>query len=315
MLTRGRVYSKVETSMNSLQPYFVKLFVLTIVALLVVTAAAQKQAPSETLFAYDHSATLDVKEVSSREQDGVTIRDLNFASSNPDHKRVDAYLVSPKGTGKFAGLLFFHWLGEVKSDRNEFLDEAIVLAKRGTVSLLMQGYFPWTKQPSEAQQDRRQIINQVIEVRRALDLLLSQPNIDTKRIGFVGHDYGAMYGSLVGGIEKRVKTFVFLTAHPRFSDWSLKYWPVTAKAGEDVYRSAVGELDPVNYVSHAAPASQLFQFATKDKYIDHAAATLLYDAATNPKQIRWYETIHELNVPAAKSDREAWLAKQLKLPN
>jgi len=289
------------------------LSVLTIAALLATTVVGQKQSSSENLFEYDRSATLDVKEVSSREQDGITIRDLNFASSNPEHKRVDAYLVSPKGTGKFAGVLFFHWLGDVKSDRNEFLDEAIALAKRGTVSLLMQGYFPWAKQPSEAQQDRHQIINQVIEVRRALDLLLTQPNIDSKRIGFVGHDYGAMYGSLVSGIEKRVKTFVFLTAHPRFSDWSLKYWPVTAKAGEEVYRSTVGELDPVNYVSHAAPASQLFQFATQDKYIDRAAATTFYDAATKPKEIKWYETIHQLNVPAAKSDREAWLVKELKL--
>jgi len=274
---------------------------------------AQRGNSGKSLFDYDRSIAFDLKEASSRDQSGVTIRDINYASYNPDHKRIAAYLVSPGGKGPFAGVVFFHWLGNVKSDRNEFLDEAIALARQGTVSLLIQGHFPWIEQPSEAQADRQQIIDQTIEVRRALDLLVSQPHVDRRRIGFVGHDYGAMYGSIVAGVEKRVKTFVFITAIGTFSDWSLKYWPVTAKAGEEVYRNAVSELDPVNYVAHAAPASLLFQFATRDKYIPREAAMAYYDAATNPKQIKWYDTIHELDVEPARVDRRAWLTQQLKL--
>jgi len=292
------------------------LLVVLLVAWLQSTVAlAQSGNPGTTLFDYDQSVAFDLKEVSSRDQDGVTIRDINYAAYNGAQKRVDAYLVKPRGRGPFAGVLFFHWLGNVKSDRNEFLDEAIALAKQGTVSLLIQGHFPWVEEPTEAQADRRQIIDQTIEVRRALDLLLSQPEVDRRRIGFVGHDYGAMYGSIVAGVEKRVKAYVFMTAVPTFSDWSLKYWPVTAKGGEDVYRQAMREVDPIDYAAHAAPASLFFQFAKTDKFIPRETALAYYAAASSPKLIKWYDTIHELNVETATNDRRAWLARQLRLGN
>ena len=274
---------------------------------------AQRNDSRRSLFDYDRSAALDLKEVSARDQDGVSIRDINYAAYNPKHKRIDAYLVTPKGKGRFAGVLFFHWLGENKSNRNEFLDEAIALAKQGTISLLIQGNFPWLEAPTEAEGDRAQIIDQTIEVRRALDLLLSQPLVDRRRIGFVGHDYGAMFGSLSAGVDKRVHTFIFMAAHPSFSDWSLKYWPRTAKAGEDVYRQTMKELDPVGYVARAAPASLLFQFANSDKFISHETALTLFNAASKPKEIRWYDTIHEMNIEAAREDRRAWLTRKLGL--
>ena len=124
-----------------------------------------------------------------------------------------------------------------------------------------------------------------------------------------------MYGSIVAGVEKRVKAYVLMAATPTFSDWSLKYWPVTAKAGEQIYRQAMKELDPINYVSRAAPASLFFQFAKSDKFIPRETALAYFDAATSPKQIRWYDTIHELDIEAARIDRRAYLTRQLRLAN
>ena len=42
----------------------------------------------------------DLKEVSAKDQDGVNIRDINYAAYNPAHKRIDAYLVRPQGRGR-----------------------------------------------------------------------------------------------------------------------------------------------------------------------------------------------------------------------
>jgi dienelactone hydrolase len=266
------------------------------------------------LFNYDSSRPFDIKEASTKDDDGVLVQDIEYAANNPKRGRIKAYLVKPKANGKYAGLLFFHWLGEKKSDRTQFLEEATALARRGTVSLLIQGQFPWSVEPSDGQTDRQRVINETIEVRRALDLLLSQPNIDHKRVGYVGHDYGAMYGSLMAGVEKRVKTYVLVAAIGSFSNWSLDYWlrkkPDDFKAA---YREAFKTLEPADMIARATPAAVLFQFANTDKYIPKEAAEKFYESARQPKEVKWYDADHAMEIEAARHDREVWLVEKLKL--
>jgi dienelactone hydrolase len=150
-------------------------------------------------------------------------------------------------------------------------------------------------------------------VRRALDLLLVQPHVDRKRIGYVGHDYGAMYGAILSGVEKRVKTYVFIAGMGNFGDWSLKYWTEPAKKGAEVYRRGMDAVDPINYLSRAAPAAILFQFSSADKYISKATADAFAGAAGNPKEVRWYDTDHAMNTEAVRAARLDWLTRQLRL--
>jgi len=277
-------------------------------------ATATREDNPEQLFGYDASAPFDLKEVSVKEQDGVTIRDIDYAARTSQRGRVKAYIIRPAGKGPFAGVLFFHWLGKPNGDRTQFLNEATALAKQGVVSLLIQGYFPWQVDPVEGQTDRQRVVDETIEVRRALDLLLSQPNVDRKRIGYVGHDYGAMYGSLLSSADKRVKTFVLIAGIGTFSDWSLDYW-LKAKPAEfkDSYRQSFKTLEPINLIGGAPPASLLFQFANTDKFISKEAATAFYNAAKEPKEVKWYDTIHEMDVEAARTDRRDWLTQKLGL--
>lgn len=266
------------------------------------------------LFAYDRSSAFDLAEVSTKEQDGVTIRDINYAARNPQRGRIKAFLIRPIGKGPFAGVLFFHWLGTPNGDRTQFLDEAVALAKRGAVSLLIQGYFPWMVEPSDGQSDGQRVVDETREVRRAIDLLLSQPSVDKKRIGYVGHDYGAMYGSVTAAVDRRVKTYVLIAGVGSFSDWSLDYW-LKAKPAEfkKSYREALREIEPIALIGRASPSALLFQFANTDKYIPKEAATAFYDAASNPKQVKWYDTNHEMNIEAARNDRREWLIEKLSL--
>lgn len=268
---------------------------------------------SDKPFTYDRTVAFDLKEVSKTDAGGIAVRDIDYTSYAPKHKRVKAYLVKPQGTGPFAGIVYFHWLGEKKSDRTQFLDEAKALAHQGVVSLLIQGFFPWSEPPTNAKADRQQVIDQTIEVRRALDLLLSQKEVDPKRVAYVGHDYGAMYGSVASGFDKRVKTYVLIAAPGTFGDWSLKYWPATAAQGAELYRQTMKEVDPIQYISRAAPASLLFQFANDDKFIPKAVALEFFNAASEPKQIKWYDAKHDLEVEAARVDRDEWLIKELAL--
>ncbi|MDQ3819014.1 MAG: hypothetical protein M3362_15245, partial [Acidobacteriota bacterium] len=88
-------------------------------------------------FDYDRDAPIDVREVGREKRGDVTVIDLTYAS--PRGGRVPAYLVVPRGPGPFAAILFGHWMmpGSPFKNRHEFLDEAVVLAKSGAVSLLI----------------------------------------------------------------------------------------------------------------------------------------------------------------------------------
>jgi hypothetical protein len=54
------------------------------------------------------------------------------------------------------------------------------------------------------------------------------------------------------------------------------------------------------------------QFATADKFIAKDKAELFASSASEPKELRWYETGHEMNSQAA-TERATWLEVQLKL--
>ena len=93
----------------------------------------------EAHFAYDPKAPLDAVTTAVETRGDVVIQDLTYAS--PKGGRVPAYLVVPAGRGPFAAVLWGHWYWEnspMKS-RRQFLDEAVVLARSGVVSLLTDG--------------------------------------------------------------------------------------------------------------------------------------------------------------------------------
>jgi dienelactone hydrolase len=278
-----------------------------------LTLSHKPGSEAEKLFAYK-SVAFDLKEESAKEREGVRILDVSYAAYTPERGRIKAYLIKPAGKGRHAGVLFFHWLGETNGNRNEFLDEAVALAKQGTVSLLIQGYFPWTPDPKDGQTDRQRVIDETIEVRRALDLLLMQPEVNRKRVAYVGHDYGAMYGANVAGVDKRVKAYIFMAPIGSFSYWSLAYWlRKSDDTFKDAYRQALRTVDPISQIPHAAPARILFQFASRDEHIPKPEAEAFFNAASQPKQIKWYDSKHDLNVEAARLDRREWLTQQLGL--
>jgi len=272
-----------------------------------------KESPSSTLFAYDRNASIEITSDTAWSIDGGVVRDAHFAASASPHGQVKFYLIRPSGSGPFAGVLFFHWLGRPKGNREEFLDEALHLVKEGVVSVLIQGYFPWREDPANGPTDRQTVVDQSIDTRKALDLLLREPGVDPQRIAYVGHDYGAMFGAILAGLESRVKTYVFVAGMGNFGDWSLKYWPATAAGGEKAYRDALDPVDPIHFVPHAAPAALLFQFSNHDKYISKETAAAFSDAASNPKTVRWYDADHDMSIPEVQKDRHDWLERQLGL--
>ena len=257
------------------------------------------------LFAYDESAPLNVVEKKTKSEKGGEIVDLVFEAAG---RKVSAFLVRPKGKPK-AAVLWAHWYGEeANPNRKEFLVDALALAQDGVVSLLPQEFFPWQEKVSEdAAADRQLAIDQVVQLRRGLDLLQEQAG--DVPVGFVGHDYGAMFGSMLVA-DKRPQTYVLMTPDATFSDWFLKYFVRGASKTE--LDKAFAPLEPVNNVGDAAPASVFLQFAKSDRFVPGYVADKLTDVTSEPKKAESYEAAHKLD-DAARKDRLAWLREELGL--
>ncbi len=283
---------------------------LIIVMVLLIPEIIRAQEKGD-IFAYDSRADYQISEDSAFYRNNILIRDISFISSNPVHGRVKAYLVMPSSQPPFAGIIYFHWLGRPDGNRDEFLDEAVAMADHSVQSILIQGYFPWKEPPVSGEKDKQQVIDQTIDLRRALDILLSQPGIEKDRVAFVGHDYGAMFGSIMTGIDKRVKAAVLVAGMGNFGDWSLKYWKKPSENGEESYRKSMTPVDPIGYISRAQPASLFFQFANNDIYISKETALEFYNAASEPKLLKWYDTEHEMMIPGVRKDRVEWVKERI----
>ncbi|HEY8993170.1 MAG TPA: hypothetical protein VIM71_00675, partial [Lacunisphaera sp.] len=267
--------------------------------------------PAPDLFAYDQSVPFNLQELGHETRGAALVRDITFT---PTDKPVKAYLVTPADQpGPHAAILYVHWLGEpATTNRTQFLDEAVALAGRGVVSLLVEGMWAepgWYKN-RVPEEDYTHAIRQVVELRRAMDLLLAQPGVDSTRVAFVGHDFGAMYGMMASAQDRRAKTYVFMAPTPHFIDWFLfRQQPKDLEA----YKRQLAAIDPVRFVPKLAPASVFFQFANKDYYVTAEEATEFYAAAGPRKQMATYEADHDLHPPQVAADRMAWLERELGL--
>jgi fermentation-respiration switch protein FrsA (DUF1100 family) len=268
--------------------------------------------PTDNIFAYDRSAPLNLQESGREIRGNAVVRNCTFV---PIDRAVKAYLVTPAAnSGPSAAILYVHWLGESKTtNRTEFLDEAVTLAGHGVVSLLVDTMWAERKwyENRIPEEDYAHSVRQVIELRRAMDLLLAQPGVDAKRVAFVGHDFGMMYGLVAEALDRRAKTCVLMTGVPHFIDWFL----YARKPKDPVsYRSQIAPLDPVNYVARLEPAPVFFQFAAKDEYVSAAQAADFFAAAKPRKQMTVYNAGHDLHTADAAADRVAWLMRELGLP-
>jgi dienelactone hydrolase len=224
---------------------------------------------------------------------------------------VHAWIVHPAHPTNhaYAGVLFLHWLGQINSDRDEFLAEAVTLAHRGVVAVLPQGTFPYTVDPAGTAADVAAVQHQLDAYRAALRILFNRQDVDPARIALVGHDYGAMYGSLLVDRDHRIRTAVLDTPDATWGNWFITYWHPELPP---TYADQFAALDPVGHLARLGP-HLLLQFAGQDIYIDTATRGRLIAAAPHAVVDFYPNADHQLT-DTARADRDAFLATGLNLP-
>ncbi len=276
-------------------------------ALALLAAPPAPPAADAPLFAYDRSRPVAVKEVRVQPAEGSEAHELVITGAGITYD-LGAWLVVPTGNkGPSPAVVYLHMY---PGSKDQFLDEARLLAREGVVSILLEGYFPWHRRPADIEPDRIAIGQQGIHIQRAVDLLASRKDVDPKRIALVGIDYGGMHVAVAASVEKRIKAFAILSAAHAWTDWN----PILNGDTMGIeYADGLESLDPLRRIAHAS-APLLFQFCTKDRFISREFAERLIQAAPEPKTVKWYDGDHEASFSTGQKDRLEWLRAQLALP-
>jgi hypothetical protein len=255
---------------------------------------------------------IQVTDLGTTRQGDAIVHDITYRAAGQDP--VSAYLVVPTKAGRYSAAMFLHWLDTAAdSNRGEFLAEAVALASgpHPIISLLPQLTFPFDYGPVGDVRDRDSVIKQVVQLRRGLDLLDARSDVDPGRVAVVGHDYGAMYASLLDGIDRsRIHSAVVMAADSTMANWFVEFFLALPADQVAPYTAMLSTVDPIAFIGHA-PSRLLLQYATDDFFIPLSVADSM-DAAAGPHAVfRTYDIDHSLDIPAAQQDRDSFLRRTL----
>ena len=268
------------------------------------TTAAPAPPPSkQELFAFDREADLGVREGETTQQPTFTATAISYASPGGD--RVSGIVLAPVGEEPQAGVIFMHGAANSSID---FLGDASELAKGGAIAMTIDS--PFARSASEQVRDgnappetiHELMIRNVQDLVRGFDVLVRHYDVDPERLAVVGYSMGVQAAATAAAIDGRLKAVVLMAGRARPS----------RIPGDAAWEQRFGPIDTVHFVSDLAPASVLVQGGERDQVTPRAALQELYEATSEPKQIRWYAAGHGLN-PKAGRERVTWLRERLGL--
>ena len=280
-------------------------------------------AADRALFAYDTKAPLNLKKTFEATLNGVTRSAISFDS--PGGGVATGLMVEPVGrSGLRPGVVIAHASTSPSAPAQGAriaIFEMEALAQRGAVVIgvdapyARRGGTSSPRLPLEMR-DRAEHIQLLKDLQRAVDVLLAQGDVDPARIGFTGYSHGAMIGVHFAGIERRIKAAVITAGYggnvtavtntvllPQLATFS-------SCAARNAWLRDNVPIEPIRFIPGASPTALLFQIGRFDTVVLLQDAQAVYDAASSPKEVLYYDTGHSLNTQAGL-DRYAWLAKQI----
>jgi dienelactone hydrolase len=281
-------------------------------AALVLPSALAAQASAALpldVFAYDRAAPLDLRDSALGSDGPVAIHAISFAS--PKGGRVTGRLFVPAGSGPFAGVVLMHGM---PGNAEAFSGRGVYIARHGAVVIAIDA--PWAREGgppplTATPADSATQVQLIVDLQRAVDVLLARRDVDPQRLGYVGRSYGGAMGALFAGVERRLKTYVLAVADGGLVAHAMSMGNGAPPPGIDAadwqrWLAAMRPIEPIRFVGRAAPASIFFQSAAQDRLVARRDAEAVQAAASEPKTVKWYDTEHPLNAQAYY-DQLDWL--------
>jgi dienelactone hydrolase len=267
------------------------------------------------LFAYDANAPLNLQKTAQTTTAAFALSDISYNS--PDGGSVTGIMAEPVGrSGLRPGMVILHPSG---TPAKGLAPQAQMLAQHGAVVIVIDA--PYFRRGGASMllymsQDRREQIQLMKDLRRAVDVLIATGKVDPARIAFEGYSYGGSLGAGFVGIEPRLKAAVLIAANGGLVTrvtipGDLPNLASQSCATRALWFQAMTPIEAIRFIPHASATALLFQAGRFDDLVPPADAQALFDAASSPnKEIRWYETGHALPQQAFM-ERHDWLHQQI----
>ncbi len=281
---------------------------LPLLAALAAAPACAQELPLH-LFQYDRNAPLELQSRPSETREGVDVQLISYAS--PKGGRVTGRLFVPQGSGPFAGVVLAHG---APGNSEAFVGRGVYIAKHGAVVIAIDAPFnrreggPMTR----TARDSAEQVQLIVDLQRAVDVLLSRTDVDSARLAYVGRSYGGATGALFAGVERRLKTYILASADggitTRFTEPGAPPPPPEYAEQARAWLAAMQPIEGLRFVGRAN-GTILFQNGRQDPVVTPARAEALHAAAAGTRhEVRWYDAAHALN-PAAYVDQLRWLSE------
>ena len=266
------------------------------------------------LFDYDVDAPLNLVQTIDSAADGVQFSTISYTS--PDGGSVPGILVEPLGrTGPLPAIVIMHAAGYPATIMQGY---AAQFAHGGAVVIAINApYFRRGGTPYLwlTSQDRVEQIQLIKDLRRAIDIITARADVDDERIGFIGHSYGGIIGAQLVGVEPRIKAAIIAAANGgqithHTSPVNIDGLATLSCAVRNAWFDAMVPIEPIRFIPHASGTELLFQIALQDNTVLQPDAEALYNAAPEPKEVRYYNAGHGLDLQAL-GDRHEWLHEKI----
>ena len=266
----------------------------------VPTSTEEMEAIRYSFYAYDRELPLEAKLEKRDEKTSGTRWNLSYESVH--NQRVTAILSLPKViSAPCPAVLVMHGSGGNK-DSDYVSAICQEMNKRGIAALSIDAQYRGDRTKPGHNGDLRPDsytmrdawVQDVIDLRRAVDYLQSRPDIRKDNIGFIGFSMGAMLGSVLGGVESRVACFLLavpgggfvnlvkhVDRYPKLKEkWPISMTPEVLKRVEEFAFVA----DPIYFIGKILPRPLLMIVATHDEIIPAEASSALIEAGKIPSK-------------------------------